>query len=176
MLMNAKHLEFMGIPINGTVSSFQIKLQAKGCKIHKLNSSVPSGVRAFAGIFAGNDCEIFVYYNRKNQKVYSVRAVTESTSSLDSAKSKYNYFKNMLDQKYIGRALTSDMLDDYDEQAFEYTWGVIDEPVQEGSKYLGSITLQILDLNEYVDDYAIAITYEDFENGNAIEQEAFDDL
>lgn len=176
MILNAKHLEFMGIPINGTISNFQTKLQAKGCKIHKFNSSVPTGVRAFTGTFAGEDCQIFVYYNKKNQKVYRVRAVTESTSSIESAKSEYHYFKNLLDRKYVGRALTADMLEDYDENDFEYSWAVIEEPVQEGAELLGSIYLEILDLDEYVDDYAVAITYEDFENSDVIEQDVLDDL
>lgn len=65
VIMQAKHLEFMGIPINGTITSFQTKLQAKGCTLSKDNNQLPTGNRGFKGVFAGKDCNINVLYDHK---------------------------------------------------------------------------------------------------------------
>lgn len=72
--LNAKHLEFMGTPITGTITSFQTKLQSKGCSIAKGNNQLPSGIRGFKGVFAGKDCDIYVWYNHRTKQVYKVRA------------------------------------------------------------------------------------------------------
>ena len=58
--VQAKHLEFMGIPITGSITSFQSKLIAKGCSVSKDTNQYPIGIRAFKGIFAGKDCDIIV--------------------------------------------------------------------------------------------------------------------
>lgn len=64
---NAQHLDFMGIPLDGTIANFQSKLLNKGCHIMKYNSRIPVGIRGYDGIFAGKQAAIFVYYNPKHR-------------------------------------------------------------------------------------------------------------
>ena len=95
-----KHLRYMGIPINGTITQFQAKLIAKGCVHDKLTSnSLGVGCRAFKGNFIGNKVTIFVYYDENTKVVYRVKSVISKISE-NIADQKYEYIKNMLLQKY----------------------------------------------------------------------------
>ena len=48
----ADHLKFMGIPLTGTITQFQLKLAAKGVKYDKaMSQQLPTGVRMFNGTF-----------------------------------------------------------------------------------------------------------------------------
>lgn len=54
-----EHLSYMGIPITGTITQFQTKLQAKRCSLDKQTSnSLGVGCRAFKGNFIGNKVTI----------------------------------------------------------------------------------------------------------------------
>lgn len=173
---HAKHLEFMGIPITGTITSFQSKLIAKGCTVSKYNKEFPTGVRAFRGVFAGKDCNIIVWFNHRTKIVYSVRAVADSDTSVENSHNMFYYFKNLLNQKYEGMAITSDMLEDSDNSEYEFSLVVIEPPVEEGSKAMGTIDVHIIDYDGYPKSYGVAITYSDFENSSKNEQETLDDL
>lgn len=95
-----EHLNYMGIPINGTITQFQAKLQAKGCSLDKLTSnSLGVGCRAFKGHFIGNKVTIFVYYDENTKIVYRVKSVIANVSE-SIADQKYEQIKNMLLQKY----------------------------------------------------------------------------
>lgn len=95
-----EHLSYMGIPITGTITQFQSKLQAKGCSLDKMVSgSLSVGCRAFKGNFIGNKVTIFVYYDEKTRVVYRVKSVVGNVSE-SIAEQKYNQIKNMLLQKY----------------------------------------------------------------------------
>ena len=172
----AKHLEFMGIPITGTITTFQSKLLAKGCSLAKGNNQLPSGIRAFKGVFAGKDCDIIVWYNHKTKIVYQVRAIADGGSSLDNAHNIFYYYKNMLNRKYEGEALTSDMLEDSKNGEFEFDMVVIQPPVEVGAQALGTISISIIDYDGYPITYGVAITYEDFDNSTKNEQNTLEDL
>lgn len=95
-----EHLSYMGIPITGTITQFQTKLQAKRCSLDKQTSnSLGVGCRAFKGNFIGNKVTIFVYYDEKTKVVYRVKSVISKISE-SIADQKYEYIKNMLLQKY----------------------------------------------------------------------------
>ena len=172
----AKHLEFMGIPINGSITSFQNKLLAKGCSVSKENKLLPTGIRGFHGLFAGKDCDIYVWYNPRTKIVYSVRAVAYCGSTIENAQNVFNYFKNLLTKKYEDMALTSDMLEDSDNSEYEFDLIVIQPPVKEGSEILGTISVGIIDYDDYPQTYSVAITYEDLNNSSKNEQNTLDDL
>lgn len=93
------HLKFMGIPIDGTITQFQAKLQAKGCTYDKVSSTLPSGARAYNGTFAGEKVAIYVYYNTNTKIVYRAKAVIHDLTE-DIADIKYNKFKGLLTTKY----------------------------------------------------------------------------
>lgn len=178
--INAEHLKFMGIPINGTISTFQTKLLAKGFKISKDNNAIPNGVRGFTGVFAGKDCEIGVYYNLRTKLVYQVRVI-EYCYSLDNAHQEFNYFKNLLDKKYTDNVINSDMIDDDEIGEYEYCIWTFQPPVKENDKPVGIINLSIFegdcDADEYdCVPYAITLDYADVINGTKNENDNLNDL
>ena len=64
----SEHLKFMGIPITGTLSQFQAKLIAKGCKVNKQASAYsPNGQRVLNGTFAGKKAKIIIFYDTKSK-------------------------------------------------------------------------------------------------------------
>lgn len=94
-----QHLEFMGIPIDGTLNAFAQKLQAKGMKIIGREDN---GI-ALSGNFAGyRDCFIFVlsYPSASIQTVWRVAVILPSSDSWSSLSSCYFRLKDMLTQKY----------------------------------------------------------------------------
>lgn len=94
-----QHLEFMGIPIDGTLNAFAQKLQAKGMRII---TSTDSGI-ALSGDFAGyRDCSIIVlsYPLASIQTVWRVTVILPSYDSWSSLSSCYFRLKDMLTQKY----------------------------------------------------------------------------
>lgn len=77
----AQHMKFMGIPLDGTIDSFQAKLAAKGIKPDKqYNATTPVGSRFFEGIFCGYQAEFYAYYNAKTKNVYRCKACICNTS------------------------------------------------------------------------------------------------
>ncbi len=176
VFVQAKHLEFMGIPINGTITSFQTKLQAKGCTLSKDNNQLPTGIRGFKGVFAGKDCNIYVWYNHKTKQVYQVRVVTDCGNSIEVTHNTFYYYKNLLNKKYSGQALTSDMLEDSTNKEFDFDVMVLEPPIDVGSILLGSINVSIIDYDTFPASYGIAITYEDFDNSSKNEKTTLDDI
>ena len=95
-----QHLKFMGIPLNGSVQNFQQKLATKGVRLNTLaNKTLPTGVRAFKGVFSGNEADIYVHYNSKTKIVYRAKAVIEA-SNLTHAENLYETIKDGLISKY----------------------------------------------------------------------------
>ena len=82
----------------------------------------------------------------------------------------------MLNRKYEGEALTSDMLEDSKNSEFEFDMVVIQPPVEVGAQALGTISISIIDYDGYPITYGVAITYEDFDNSTKNEQNTLEDL
>lgn len=96
----SEHLSFMGIPINGTITQFQTKLQAKGCVLNRtVSNNIRVGCRAFKGKIVDNKVDIYVYYDEKTKNVYRVKAVLSGTSE-DIAEQQYEKIKGLLLTKY----------------------------------------------------------------------------
>ena len=174
--VQAKHLEFMGIPITGSITSFQSKLIAKGCSVAKDTNHYPIGIRSFKGIFAGKDCDILVWYNPKTKIVYKVRAIADGGTSLDNTHNIFYYYKNMLNRKYEGQVVTSDMLEDSENGEFEFDMFVFQPPIEVGVQALGTISIHIIEYDVYPTTYGVAITYEDFEGSSKNEENSMNDL
>lgn len=179
IVAHAAHLKFMGIPITGTITAFQSKLQTKGCKISKDNILLPSGIRKFKGVFAGKDCEILVWYNHRTKYVYRVRAIVDCGESTETAHNTFDFYKDLLKKKYEGVALTSDMLEDSKCKEYEFDMAVIQPPIEVGAQALGVIDVHIIEYdgyNEYPKTYGVAITYEDFEESSKNDKNTLNDL
>lgn len=176
VIVQARHLEFMGIPINGTITTFQTKLQAKGCSLSKESNQLPIGIRGLKGVYAGKDCNIYVWYNHKTKQVYKVRVITNCGKSIDNAHYTFFYYKNLLNQKYSEQALTSDMLEDSNNGEYDFDVMVLEPPIEVGSQLVGSINLYIIEYDTYPTTYGVSVTYEDFDNSFKNEQKTLDDI
>jgi len=96
-----EHVKFMGIPINGTITQFQQKLQAKGIKYNREYSSVSGpGTRFFDGVFLENKALFMVKYNSKTKIVYEV-VVLFKEQPLDVAKIYFDDYNNKYSNKYF---------------------------------------------------------------------------
>lgn len=94
------HLKFMGIPLNGTITTFQGKLIAKGCSLNKaVSNSIAVGCRAFKGTFLSKKVDIYVYYNTSSKIVYRAKAVMSGISE-DIADQEYKRIHDLLLTKY----------------------------------------------------------------------------
>lgn len=95
-----KHLTIMGIPITGSITTFQKKLLAKNYRLDaKENKSLPVGQREFKGRFSGYDCALRAYYFPDDNTVYKVRVAIDflNASNADNA---YKEIKRNLLRKY----------------------------------------------------------------------------
>lgn len=96
----SKHLSIMGIPIKGSITTFQQKLIAKNyCLDVKENKQLPVGQRAFKGRFSGHECSLIAYYFPDDKIVYRVRVAIHFLSEI-SADSAYKEIKGNLLRKY----------------------------------------------------------------------------
>lgn len=131
--IEAQHLKFMGIPIEGSITNFQSKLAAKGIRINNNKSrEAPVGQRMYNGKFQGYNSEITVYYDRNSKDVYKVETVIESK--------KKEFIQGILDkslkaieQKYFYHALHD--VDDGTDLHFQYYIF----PSKESKKHYGII-------------------------------------
>lgn len=174
--IQAKHLEFMGIPITGTITNFQSKLIAKGCTLLKGNSQLPVGTRLFKGVFTGKQCDICVYYNYKTNQVYKVGVVFDGNESLSDVHDDFDSLKDLLKKKYSGKTITSDMIDDIKFDRYEFELLVFEPPIDDDSEPIGVIRETIYDDDDYPKTYALALLYTDIENSEKNEQSTLEDL
>lgn len=176
LLLNAKHLEFMGVPINGSIASFSTKLKSKGYTQLQGNNQLPIGIRGFDGVFAGEECELYVYYNPKTKIVYQCRVFINCNSSIETAENKFDSFKELLNKKYGDVALTSDMLTDVESDEPKYSLMIFEPPIDLGAKLIGGIVVKIYEPGAFSDTYEIVISYFDYANCTKNEQNNLDDL
>lgn len=111
-----KHMEFKGIPINGTLSTFVQKMKVKGYKtVYTQDNAV-----VMEGEFIGKKADIYILATPKTKIVWKVGVNLEKEISWSSLKSEYNKIKESYMNKY-GKPLHS----------FER----FDEPYYEGDGY-----------------------------------------
>jgi hypothetical protein len=133
---NAQHLRFSEIPIEGSITSFQSKLAAKGIRVNQAESNkAPVGQRIFNGKFQGYNAVITVYYNRKTKDVYKVEAVIESKKK-ETIQGILDRSLKAIEQKYIYQ--TQHDLDDGTKLHFQYY--IL--PTKESAEYIGLIHIK----------------------------------
>lgn len=90
-----EHMKFMGIPLDGTIDNFALKLKAKGVTYDAAKSKAAgAGIRIFSGLFMGEKATFIVFYNSKSKIVFS--AVAELY--YPTAESAHTPFVNLTDQ------------------------------------------------------------------------------
>ena len=95
-----QHMKFMGIPLDGTIDDFSMKLKAKGVTYDAAESKAAGkGIRKFCGTFMGENATFTVFYNYKSKIVFS--AVAELYyPTVESAHTPFVNLNDQLQQKY----------------------------------------------------------------------------
>lgn len=92
-----EHMKFMGIPIDGPLENFVLKLKNKGFK-HK---STEDGIALMLGEFAATrDCELYILRFSDRNKVHRVCVKFPSEYDWESLSGKYYDLKKNLTVKY----------------------------------------------------------------------------
>lgn len=96
---HAQHLEFMGIPVNGSIEAFDAKLKAKGfVKSEEFGMENTRTEKWYDGRFAGDDVVLIVCSTRTNI-VYGT-SVLQYFEVLDDVKTKWGYYVSVIEDKY----------------------------------------------------------------------------
>lgn len=163
-----KHLTVLGIPITGSITTFQQKLIAKKYRLDaKENKLLPVGQRAFKGRFSGHDCTLIAYYFPDDKNVYKVRASIDFTyeSSADNA---YNEIKRNLLRKYK----YADVKTGRSSNGHESLSALI---IDDEDDILGNIVLFVFD-NDDPYESELVVGYEDLDGLIKAEKKHTDDL
>lgn len=165
-----EHLKFMGIPLNGTISTFQAKLQAKGIRYDAEGSrQLKVGCRSFKGSFSGEKADFYVYYNEKTKVVYRAKAVITCFNK-ENGEEKFYSFKSMLKTKY-SNGIASDS-----EQDGHPSLSIL---VSDSKKIndLGFVGMYITNPPySFMDEVYLHIDYEDIANREVNQTNNMDDL
>lgn len=162
------HLKFMGIPLNGSIASFQAKLQAKGVRYDAEGSRhLPVGTRAFKGTFSGEKADIYVYYNEKTKVVYRAKAVM-TCANKSIGEQKYNSFKSMLKEKYGYGGVAVGEQDGHP--------NLLIRLADDEGMSLGDVGMYMSSPYSYMDEVSLHIDYEDATNSRANQNQNMDDL
>ena len=107
------HIKLMGIELNGTISEFQTKIQAKGAMVSPDSKSYPNGTRAYNGTFSGEKATIIVWYNERTKQVYRAKAIIKRYGK-DMIEQVMSTMEGKLDLKYGTDCKESELVkDDY---------------------------------------------------------------
>ena len=90
------HIEFMGVPVDGNINDFIVKLEAKQFKVKKRIDNIV----IMNGKFAGESAEIFVASTNKTKTVWKVSVYFDEKSSWYSLKADYKKYKELFTAKY----------------------------------------------------------------------------
>ncbi len=93
------HVKFMGLPLNGVVTTFEKKLIAKGLVAdtdYNMQKTVTS--HRFYGEFMGHDATVFIIFNAKNKKVYQAKVVLEGYDTDEMEKLYFEMVEKMRDE------------------------------------------------------------------------------
>ena len=166
----SEHLKFMGIPLNGTMSSFQTKLQSKGIKYDAEGSrQLKVGCRKYNGVFSGEKADIYVYYDEKTKIVYRAKAVITCLDK-EKGENKFYDFKSMLKRKYVDGIVSEGEQDGHPSLSI-----LVADSRLENS--LGFVGMYITNPPySFMDEVYLHIDYEDIANRKANQNNNMDDL
>lgn len=91
------HLQFKGIPIQGSISEFCKKLEEKG--FYPVYST-ETDLKIFKGDFTGRQATVGVKSTEDGKNVFGVTVLFEESSDWNTLESLYNYYKDLYTTKY----------------------------------------------------------------------------
>ena len=90
-----KHLEFLGIEIDGTIFSFIKKMESVGFSYNEYESSrLPKGQIKLEGCYNTHNADLTIFYNRKTSIVYKL----ELSVLFDSLEKAQQYLRISIDE------------------------------------------------------------------------------
>lgn len=173
---SSKHLTFKGVPLDGTLDQYVLKMKQNGFK----HLSTKDGTAMLQGDFAGyKDCYVGVSTLKQKNLVYKIGVLFPEKDTWSALSGNYFDLKQMLTEKY---GEPSDVVEKFDTRS---------EPRDDGSrmyevqfdrcKYYsiwttgkGEIQLSI-DHNNVTSCF-VKLAYFDKINGETIKKQALDDL
>lgn len=171
----SKHLSFKGVPIDGTLDQYVLKMKQNGFT----HVSTNDGIAMLQGDFAGyKDCYVGVTTLKQKDLVHKIGVIFSSRDTWSSLSGNYFDLKSMLTEKYGNPSEVVEKFDGY-------------EPKDDNSKMYkvkfdnckyysiwttdkGDIQLSI-DHNS-VSDCFVKLLYFDKINSAAMKKQAIDDL
>ena len=95
-----QHMKFMGIPLDGTIDNFALKLKSKGITYDAAKSrALGPGGKVYNGTFMGEKATFMVFFNAKSRIVFGV-SVELSYSSVELARVPFTNIAGQLLKKY----------------------------------------------------------------------------
>lgn len=94
--MTQNHLTFLGVEIDGSMTSFVEKMKEKGFTF----DSESDRITTMKGLFTNKSVDLYIVSTPTTKKVYRVAVVYPEKTSWSSIKSEYNDLKNAYKKKY----------------------------------------------------------------------------
>ena len=162
-----KHLTIMGIPITGSITTFQQKLLAKNYLVDaRRNKVLPEGQREFKGRFSGHMCSLRAYYFPDDKIVYKVR-ITIDFLKASNADAAYTEIKGNLLRKYKNASPKMGNRDGHESMSTM----IIDDD----DDILGFIDLVVFEGDEIIESQLV-VGYTDMDGSIKEEKKHTDDL
>ena len=165
------HMEFMGIPMNGTISNFSTKLASKG---FKALTGEAKGIKPYSGDYFNWPAKLHVYYLPTTKEVYQVRVVIDCYTEA-TAQYLVGQLLAAYEEKYEGADIEEGEHEGYD--AYEivlFDWDNIypagtdeDGETQYVVPYLGWIDIF---MSDSFGDYSVFVDFFDWENYEKYEE------
>lgn len=103
-MMAQEHLSFKGIPIEGSMTEFCKKLEAKGLtSIGRENN-----IEMFSGDFTGREASVAVAATDDGNNVFSVIVFFEPSEEWNTLVNTYDYYKDLYTRKYGKPAMSKE--------------------------------------------------------------------
>ena len=177
-----QHMKFMGIPINGTLTSFTKELKKKGFK--HIEAFDREQIKFFVGNFAGyTDCLVYaIAASPEGSRVVGVVVTFAPDEQWSGLASQYETLKRRLTSKYGEPATCVERFQTYvqphdDFMRMQYLKSDKCEYECVFETEEGMIALEISHRDwDFGDFNNVTLTYIDRTNGVAMDQDAIDDL
>lgn len=155
-----QHLKFMGIPLDGTVDSFALKLKAKGVTYDSEKSkAMGPGEKVYKGTFMGEKATFMVFFNTKSRVVFGV-FVEMSYSSVELTHVPFVNISEQLLKKYPKAIYEANKDSNGDTNGVTFHI-----PNEAETERIGVIIQTLNKSQSYLkDDCTISLTYTDVDN------------
>ena len=173
---SSKHLTFKGVPLDGTLDQYVLKMKQAGFK----HVSTKDGIATLQGDFAGyKDCSVDVSTIKQKDLVYKIGVLFPKKDTWSTLSGNYSDLKQMLSEKY---GQPSEVVEKFDSRSEPSDDMFRMYEVQfDRCKYFSIWTTDKGEIQLSIDHNSVTscfvkLTYLDKINGATIKKQALDDL